>query len=254
MAADSTWKWAPSGRSTTWARETARWSANGSPKRIKRRLHFANVQDQVAQEVVQAHAQLEATATQVDDAMTAVKEAIITYNGTLRGIGETRGAGDLLQLVNRPQEAVAALQQLNRAYDIYFAAINGYNRAQFQLYRALGFPARILVCDHPVGEVQPLDTSRPPEHGPRLPARSFAAMSVAACGRRHGRLGVHFCLGGKTRRRIAQTTSAGISSNSRRGQRTTTISTTGSEATTSRAAVERRRRRARRPPVPLPSG
>ena len=117
----------------------------------KASIDFANVQDQVAQEVVQAHAQLEATATQVDDAMTAVKEAIITYNGTLRGIGETRGAGDLLQLVNRPQEAVAALQQLNRAYEIYFAAINGYNRAQFQLYRALGFPARILVCDCPRG-------------------------------------------------------------------------------------------------------
>ena len=48
-------------------------------------------------------------ATQVDDAMTAVKEAAITYQAILRGIGETRGAGDLLQLVNRPQEAVAAL-------------------------------------------------------------------------------------------------------------------------------------------------
>jgi outer membrane protein TolC len=126
----------------------------------------ADVQDQVAQEVVQAHAQLAAAATQVEDAMIAVKEAILTYKGTLRGIGETRGAGDLLQLVNRPQEAVAALQQLNRAYEIYFAAINGYNRAQFQLYRALGFPARILVCDHPVGEVQAVDTSRPPGMAP----------------------------------------------------------------------------------------
>jgi outer membrane protein TolC len=135
----------------------------------KASIDFANVQDQVAQEVVQAHAQLEATATQVDDAMTAVKEALITYNGTLTGIGQTRGAGDLLQLVNRPQEAAAALQQLNRAYDIYFAAINGYNRAQFQLYRALGFPARILVCDCPVGEVQTLDTSRPPGMAPVCP-------------------------------------------------------------------------------------
>lgn len=124
-------------------------------------ITFANVQDQVAQEVVQAHAQLEAAATQVDDAMTAVKEAIITYNGTLTGIGQTIGSGDLLQLVNRPQEAVAALQQLNRAYDLYFLAINGYNRAQFQLYHAVGFPARIVVCDCPTGELQPVDTSRP---------------------------------------------------------------------------------------------
>jgi outer membrane protein TolC len=132
-------------------------------------IAFANVQDQVAQEVVEAHAQLEATSTQVDDAMNAVKEAIMTYNGNLRGIGETRGAGDSLQLLNRPQEAVAALQQLNRAYGIYFAAINGYNRAQFQLYRALGFPARIVVCDHPVGEVQMLDTSRPRGMAPICP-------------------------------------------------------------------------------------
>ncbi|MGD0897350.1 MAG: TolC family protein [Thermoguttaceae bacterium] len=132
-------------------------------------IDFADVQDRVAQDVVQAHAQLEATAAQVDNAMTAVKEAIITYNGTLRGISETRGAGDLLQLVNRPQEAVAALQQLNRAYDLYFAAVNGYNRAQFQLYWALGYPARILVCDHPVGEVQPVDTSRPPGMAPVCP-------------------------------------------------------------------------------------
>ena len=101
--------------------------------------------------------------------MTAVKEAIITYNGTLRGIGEARGAGDLLQLVNRPQEAVAALQQLDRAYVIYYAAVNGYNRAQFQLYRALGFPARTVVCDCPVGEVQPVDTSRPPCMAPVCP-------------------------------------------------------------------------------------
>jgi len=128
-------------------------------------IDFANVQDQVAQEVVQAHAQMEATAAEVDYAMTVVKEAVITYNGTLRGL-DPHQVGDLLQLVSRPQEAVAALEQLNRAYGIYFAAVNGYNRAQFQLYQALGFPARILVCDHPVGKVQSLDTSRPPGMAP----------------------------------------------------------------------------------------
>lgn len=124
-------------------------------------IEFANLQDQVAQEVVQGHAQVEATAIQVAEATKAVKEALITFEGTLRGIGETRGAGDLLQLINRPQEAVAALQQLNRAYDLYFTAINNYNRAQFQLYRALGFPSRMLSQDGSVGEVQPIDTSRP---------------------------------------------------------------------------------------------
>jgi hypothetical protein len=119
--------------------------------------------------VVQAHAQLEATAAQIDAAVTAVKESIITYEGTLRGLSETRGVGDMLQLFSRVQEAVAALQQLNHAYEIYFAAVNGQNRAQFQLYRALGFPARTIVCDHPVGDVAPLDTSRPQSMAPVCP-------------------------------------------------------------------------------------
>ena len=74
-----------------------------------------------------------------------------------------------MQLVNRPQEAVAALQQLNRAYDTYFTAVNSYNRAQFQLYRAIGYPARILVCDRPLGETQNVDLSRPASMSPVCP-------------------------------------------------------------------------------------
>jgi hypothetical protein len=35
----------------------------------------------------------------------------------LEAVSQTRGVGDSLQLVGRPQEAVAALQQLNQAYD-----------------------------------------------------------------------------------------------------------------------------------------
>ncbi len=132
-------------------------------------IAFANMQDQVAQEVVQAHAQLEAAAIQLQNAMTAVKEAAITYRGNLLGISETLAVGDVLRLINRPQEADAALQQLNRAYGIYYVAVNGYNIAQFRLYRALGFPARGVVCDHPVGQVQPVDTSRPPQMAPDCP-------------------------------------------------------------------------------------
>ena len=41
-------------------------------------IEFANLQDQVAQDVVQARAELEATTIQVENAMTAVKEAAIT--------------------------------------------------------------------------------------------------------------------------------------------------------------------------------
>ncbi len=131
-------------------------------------IELANTQDRVAQEVVQAHAQLEAATAEIKSAAAKVKEATITFDGTLTGLVPRR-AGELLQLINRPQEATAALQQLDRAYGSYFAAVNSYNRGQFQLYRALGYPARAVICDRPVGEVQPLDTSRPPGMTPVCP-------------------------------------------------------------------------------------
>jgi outer membrane protein TolC len=132
-------------------------------------LGLFDTQDRVAEEVVQAHAQLEAAAVQVGQAEAEVREANITLAGTRIGLREPLPVGGLLQLVNRPQEAVAALQQLDRAYDVYFAAVNGYNRAQFQLYRAMGYPARSLICDCPLEKLQEVDTSRPPYMPPVCP-------------------------------------------------------------------------------------
>ncbi len=123
----------------------------------------------MAEEVVQAHALLESAAVRVRQAETDVRESNITLEGTRIGLRETRGAGGLLELINRPQEAVAALQQLNRAYDNFFAAVNGYNRAEFQLYRAMGYPARNVICDRPLGELQNVDASRPPCMSPVCP-------------------------------------------------------------------------------------
>lgn len=128
-----------------------------------------NTQDQVAQEVVQAHAQLEATAAQVGAAEQQVKEALLSFQGNLRGLSETRGAGDLLQLIIRPQEAIAALQQLNRAYENYYRTIAGFNQAEFQLYHALGYPSRNVAAERPLGEIQPIDTHRPPQMDPVCP-------------------------------------------------------------------------------------
>ena len=54
----------------------------------------------------------------------------------------TRPAGELLRLVVRPQEVVAAIIALNVAFEQYSAAVNEYNAAQFPLYRALGQPAQ----------------------------------------------------------------------------------------------------------------
>jgi outer membrane protein TolC len=132
-------------------------------------LELFNTEDRVAEEVVQARAQVEAAAVQIGQAEAGVREANVSLAGTQIGLRQTRGAGGLLELINRPQEAVAAVQQLNRAYDNYFAAVNGYNRAQFQLYRAMGYPARQVICDCPVGEVQNVDTSRQPCMSPVCP-------------------------------------------------------------------------------------
>jgi outer membrane protein TolC len=132
-------------------------------------LEFFNTEDRIAEEVVQADALMEAAAIQVGHTEAEVREANITLAGTRIGLRETRGAGGRLELINRPQEAVAALQQLNRAYDEYFTAVNSYNRAQFQLFRALGYPARQVICDCPVGPVQNVDTSRPPCMSPVCP-------------------------------------------------------------------------------------
>jgi outer membrane protein TolC len=139
-------------------------------------LEFFNTEDRIAEEVVQADALMEAAAVQVGHTEAEVRAASITLAGTRIGLRETRGAGggaggagSFRELINRPQEAVAALQQLNRGYDEYFTAVNSYNRAQFQLFRALGYPARQVIGDCPVGPVQNVDTSRPPSMSPVCP-------------------------------------------------------------------------------------
>ena len=45
---------------------------------------------------------------------------IITFNGQLEGLGQIKRFANTLILINRPQEAVYALQQLNRAFGDYF--------------------------------------------------------------------------------------------------------------------------------------
>jgi outer membrane protein TolC len=129
-------------------------------------IELFRVQDRVAAEVAQAHDRLASAAVRMGEAEAGLKEAEVNYAGNLRGLRETNRFGDLLVLVTRPQEAVAALRQLGRAYDHYYLAANDYNRAQLQLYWALGFPARILACNSSLGDVRPVETSRPPAMAP----------------------------------------------------------------------------------------
>ena len=71
------------------------------------------------------------------------KEAIQSADKNFVGLRETtRPAGELLNLVVRPQEVVASLQSLNIAFQDYASAVSTFNRAQFELYRAMGRPAQ----------------------------------------------------------------------------------------------------------------
>jgi outer membrane protein TolC len=132
-------------------------------------LEFFNIQDQVAQDIVQAQARVEGARDEIRQAEIAVQEAKITYEGTMRGLSQPTRPSGLYQLISRPQEAVAAVQQLSRAYDQYFIAINGYNRAEFELFHAMGYPSRILAWERRTGDIQPIDTTRRPEMAPVCP-------------------------------------------------------------------------------------
>ena len=124
-------------------------------------IELFRTQDNVAAEIADVYAQLQAAARRVVEAEAGVRQAQLSFAGNLRGMSQTTRFGDVLVLVNRPQEVVAALQQLATSYDNYFISVNDYNRAQFRLYHALGYPAGILAWERSPGPIQPVDTSRP---------------------------------------------------------------------------------------------
>jgi outer membrane protein TolC len=119
------------------------------------------VQDGVAAEVTAAHARVQSAAARVGQADRALRTAVIAFNGNYEGLTQTRRFGDVLELVNRPQEVVYALHLLQVAFDEYFTTVADYNRAQFELFHALGYPAREVASMRPPGEAAPVELSRP---------------------------------------------------------------------------------------------
>lgn len=102
-------------------------------------------QDRVAAEVTQALAQVQSAAARLQDAEMGLRDAVDSANKNLEGLGQTkRLGGNLLLLVIRPQEVVAAIQALAQAYADYYGTVGDFNRAQFRLYRALGQPAQLV--------------------------------------------------------------------------------------------------------------
>ncbi len=123
----------------------------------------------VKSEVSQAVARLQTARVRVVETEEGVRQAIESADKNFIGLRETtRPAGELLRLVVRPQEVVAAIQAMNVAYEQYSAAINEYNAAQFEVYRALGQPAQWVTCQAlpqraPVSVLGPAPPPQPSE-------------------------------------------------------------------------------------------
>jgi outer membrane protein TolC len=126
-------------------------------------IDLFRVQDLIASEVVQAQAQVEGAGRRLTAAEAGLKSAKASYEGNVRGLSETVRLGQVLTLVNRPQEVLSALTQLQQAYNNFFAAVNDYNRAQFRLFRAMGYPAEGVAHHAALGQEMPLEeTCVPP--------------------------------------------------------------------------------------------
>ena len=119
------------------------------------------VQDDVAAEITMAQARLQSAAARVVQAERELRSAIINYNGNYEGLQQTQRFRNVLIQIFRPQEVVYALQLLKVAFDHYFATVAEYNTAQFQMFHALGYPAREMTYFQKPGEVLPVDTNRP---------------------------------------------------------------------------------------------
>ncbi|QEH34499.1 Outer membrane efflux protein [Aquisphaera giovannonii] len=124
-------------------------------------IRLRRQQDLVAADVTRALARVQSAAARVLQADRALRTGIVTFIGHLEGLGQTRRLENVLILTFRPQEAVYSLDMLNVAFNEYFTTVAEYNRAQFDLFHALGYPARELSQLRPVGTPLPVDTERP---------------------------------------------------------------------------------------------
>jgi outer membrane protein TolC len=124
-------------------------------------VQLYRTQDKVAAEVTAAYANVQSATARVSQADRSLRASLIAYNGNVEGLRHTTRFGDTLVLVYRPQEAVYALRLLKISFDEYFATVADYNRAQFELFHALGYPASELSYRRSPGNIEPVDTTRP---------------------------------------------------------------------------------------------
>jgi outer membrane protein TolC len=124
-------------------------------------IDLFKAQDAVAGDIVRAQARLQSASVRVVQAERSITKALITFEGNLEGLAQTKRFGNMLVQVYRPQEVDIALENLMTAYNQYFSTVADYNRAQFEMFHALGYPAREVAAVHPPGDPAVVDTSRP---------------------------------------------------------------------------------------------
>lgn len=104
-------------------------------QQVQAALTAEQIRDRIAAEVVRAYYQVRLRQQQIDAARAQVEATALALPLNFKGIL----GGDL-----RAIEAQQAIQGLAAARNQYIATVIGYDRAQFQLLRALGRPPEIL--------------------------------------------------------------------------------------------------------------
>jgi hypothetical protein len=143
-------------------------------------VELFRIQDRVATEVVQAYSLAQTAEGRVREAEAELREAQTLVRDDLAALGQTQRLreGGPVQLVARPQEVVAAIQMMQQAYVDFYLSINESNRAQFQLYRALGNPAQALAMQDGGGAKGSWCGDAPPPPFPAVPPCSVAPAPV----------------------------------------------------------------------------
>jgi outer membrane protein TolC len=98
------------------------------------RFRLLALMDQVAREVVEAHAQVQERKDQISTAKLGIEAAAESQQQNLDRIEQAKGL---------PIEVLQAIQALAQARREYLRTIVDYNVAQFTLYRAVGWPTRL---------------------------------------------------------------------------------------------------------------
>jgi outer membrane protein TolC len=129
-------------------------------------VELFRIQDLVAAEIARAHAQVKSSANRVAITERGLEAARLAYDGSREELGKVAKIGAVQVQVRRVFEVIDALRTLSNAYESYFQSVQDYNRAQFRLYRALGFTAGVLACERTPGPLLPVDTTRPPQMAP----------------------------------------------------------------------------------------